>query len=52
MLFNISKNIMYIVTFYMVIDFVVFIAWIATDQIPSGEFYLGALTAGILKIIL
>ena len=52
MLFTISKNIMYIVTFYIVTDFVVFTAWIASNQTPVGEFYIGALTANLLNIII
>lgn len=34
------------------IDFCGFVAWVASGQHPADGFYIGAITANILKLIL
>ena len=33
------------------IDFVSFIAWIASGQLPASEWYIGMITASIIRLL-
>jgi len=46
------KYIYTLVAGIMIIDFLSFIAWIVSNEIPQGQFYFGSLTANIIKLFI
>lgn len=52
MIKKILVTITYILAIVMIIDFLGFIAWVASGQTPVDGFYVGRLTTELLKLIL
>ena len=46
------KTIIGVIVFVLIADFVGFLAWIYSGQVPSGGFWLGRLTFEFLKVVL
>lgn len=49
---NIAKIALGVVAIVIAVDFLGFMAWIASGQTPVDGFYVGAITANVLKAII
>lgn len=47
-----TKNIITIILAILVIDFIGFMLWVASGQMPADSFYIGGLTAKLLQVII
>lgn len=46
---TILKYIITIIVVYILIDIFMFMAWVSSNQKPADNFYIGSLTAHIIK---
>jgi len=46
------KTLFKIISIFLLIDFVSFIAWVASGQVPVDGVYFGMITANFIKFIL
>ena len=44
------KTILYIITIYLFLDIAGFLAWSLSGQLPVDNFYLGSLSANLLRL--